>query len=241
MGSVRFGIPQDLAADLVQACGLTAAVETGTYKGESAVVLRTLCPNVWSIELSPTLHAEAAARHAGVPGLHFVQGDSGEVLPGLLEELDGPALFWLDGHVMPGDSNFDHAECPVVAEINAINASKHGADACILIDDAVLFLAAPQFGLTPTDWPSILDVVDLLRVHPDRHVTVLDDVVIAGPPAIREVVDHWWARLVAERGGTTTLVPLRLLTQAFNPTPTQALRRLGKALVNTARRRTHPG
>ena len=224
--------------DLVGARGLQAALETGTYKGDSAAFLRTLCPRVWSIEISAELHAEAAARQAGVDGLHFVHGDSAEILPGLVEAIAEPALYWLDSHAMAGVRREAGSECPVLAEISAINESEHGRDACILIDDALLFLAAPSFG-TPSEWPSILEIVDRLRVHPDRHVTVLDDVVIAGPPEIRAVVDQWWAGVIAERGGPT-MVPLRQLIEACSPEPAVALRRLVKSVVNTVRRSPKP-
>ena len=207
VGSVRFGIPQDLAADLVEAGPFRAAVETGTYKGESAAFLRTLCPRVWSIELSPAQHAEATAAYGGIAGLSFAQGNSATILPDLLEGIGEPALFWFDGHVMPGDPNFGAAECPVIAEIEAVNAWSHGPASCILIDDAVLFHAAPQFGLRPAEWPMITEVVDLLRAGTDRYVTVLDDVVIAGPMEFRAVVDRWWGRVIAERGGRPPWCP----------------------------------
>jgi len=237
VGAVRFGIPEDLASDLVQARGLQAAVETGTYRGDSARFLRSLCPRVWSIEISAALHAAAAAKHAGVPGLELLQGDSAELLPDLLAGIDEPALFWLDGHAMPGVREVGERQCPVIAEISAINASAHGREACILIDDAVLFLAAPQFGLRPAEWPTMLEIVDLLRTHPDRHVTVLDDVLIAGPPEIRRVVDGWWGRVIAERGGTANMVPLQRLNQACNPTPATAARRLASSLLHGVQRR----
>ncbi len=240
MGSVRFGIPLDLAEDIIEARGIRAAVETGTYKGESAALLRSLCPRVWTIELSPAQHAEAAASHAGISGLEFLQGNSAALLPELLEHIGEPVLFWLDGHVMPGDPDFGATECPVISEIAAVNESVHGRDACILIDDAVLFHAAPPFGLHAAEWPMITEVIDLLRAVGDRYVTVLDDVVIAGPPEIRAIVDQWWARVVADRGGTTTMVPLHRLEQAWNPTPVQAVRRLAKSLLRSAPDRFQP-
>jgi hypothetical protein len=236
MGNVRFGIPGDLAQALLAACNLRAAIETGTYRGESAVFLRSLCNRVWSIELSPTHHEEAVTRYGTLENLEFILGDSGRVLPGLLASCDEPALFWLDGHAMPGNSAAEVTECPILAELEAIDAWEHSGQSCILIDDAILFLAGPRAGLRADDWPTILQVIDVLRSHHERYVTVLDDVVIAGPPHIRPVVDEWWSRVVGERGGTTTMVPLQQLDRAWNPTPREAMRRLGKAVVSPFRR-----
>jgi hypothetical protein len=236
MGNVRFGIPGDLAQALVEACKIRAAIETGSYRGDSAAFLRTLCDRVWSIELSARHHHEAVTRFGHLDNLRFILGDSSRALPELLATVHEPALFWLDGHAMPFNNGTDAIECPVLAELEAINASDHGGRACILIDDAILFLAGPPTGLRADDWPTILEVIDLLRSPHERYVTVLDDVIISGPPEIRPVVDAWWGHLVTERGGTTTMVPLQQLDHAWNPTPREAVRRLGKALLSQLRR-----
>jgi hypothetical protein len=40
-------------------------------------------------------------------------------------------------------------------------------------------------------WPSIMEVADLLRTRHDRYVTVLEDVVVAVPLSARRVVEDY--------------------------------------------------
>src|SRR5689334_902895 len=98
MGSVTFSIPIDLAAALIDASGVRYAVETGTYLGDSARQLDDLVDEVWTVELVPAILVQAAERLADRPTVHLVEGYSPEVLPGVLAQVPGPALYWLDGH-----------------------------------------------------------------------------------------------------------------------------------------------
>src|ERR1700738_545024 len=116
MGAVSFGVPMRLAHQLCDRLALGAAVETGTFHGESARALGEIVQTVWSIELSPELHAAAKARFLDRPNLNFAQGSSVEVLPGILESVTTPALFWLDGHWSGGETAGVGKECPVLDE-----------------------------------------------------------------------------------------------------------------------------
>ncbi len=56
----------------------------------------------------------------------------------MLESLDGPALFWLDGHYMGGESGRGTEDTPVMAEMTALFAYPVRGHV-VLIDDARLF------------------------------------------------------------------------------------------------------
>ena len=201
MGSVTFSIPIDLATALVEAAGLRYAVETGTYLGASALMLADVVDEVWSVELKPEILAQARENTAGRPEIHLVEGYSPEVLPGILAEVPGPALYWLDGHGGTFGANDTPAhvrECPVLEELAVITGHPHWAESVVLIDDARAFFG-PMRQHRPEDWPTFLEVADALGR--DRHVTVLDDVVIGAPQHLRAVVDDWWCGKLAERDG----------------------------------------
>lgn len=200
MGSVTFSIPIDLATALVEATGLRHAVETGTYLGGSALMLADVVEQVWSVELKPEILAEARERTAHRESIHLFEGYSPEVLPGILSQVDGPALYWLDGHggTFGADDVPPHIlECPVLDELAVIAQHPHANESVILIDDARAFFG-PLLHHRP-DWPTFLEVADALGR--DRYVTVLDDVVIAVPPALRATVDGWWTSKLKERDG----------------------------------------
>jgi hypothetical protein len=201
MGSVTFSIPIDLAAALIDASGVRYAVETGTYLGDSARQLDDLVDEVWTVELVPAILAQAAERLADRPTVHLVEGYSPEVLPGILAQVPGPALYWLDGHggtFGANDTPPHIRECPVLEEIALIETHPHAAGSVILIDDARAFFG-PMLQHRPEDWPTFVEVATALG--PDRYVTVLDDVVIAVPATLRPVVDAWWTGKLQQRDG----------------------------------------
>lgn len=234
MESPRFGIPIELAEDLSRGLGLTAAIETGTWRGDSAAQMAGVFEQVWTVELSPELHGAAVERHRGQPDIRFLQGESSSVLAELLPTVEGAALFWLDAHWGGSEGAGEQRQCPVLDEIAAIDSWRHAADSCILIDDARWFLGPPDPKLRREDWPTFLEVLDLLRAHHDRYVTILEDVVIAGPPACRQIIDAYWTKrqweeLEADRARLKRDVAD--LHDELDPPPWIAFRRLVKAIL----------
>ncbi|MDB5294151.1 MAG: hypothetical protein JWO31_134 [Phycisphaerales bacterium] len=77
-------------------------------------------------------------------------------------------------------------ECPLLAELAAVNAAAADAGHVVLIDDARLFLAPPPAPHDPTHWPDLRAVCDALGRHPsDRYVLVFRDVIVAVPSRLR--------------------------------------------------------
>jgi hypothetical protein len=183
------GVPGHLAVELRDELGLVRAVETGTYRGGTTRDLAEMFPSVVTIELSPELHRAAAAEFAGIPAIRALEGDSASLLPSVADPRQ-PTLWFLDGHWSGGPTAGQEAECPVLDEIAAL-AAGHESD-CVLIDDARLFAAPPPPPHDPARWPSLVEVFDALRAaHPDHHVTMLADLVIAVPPTAKPIVDRF--------------------------------------------------
>ena len=150
-------------------------VETGTYLGGTVDAVRGHFRRIYSIELDPTLHARARAHFARVPHVTLLQGDSGEVLPGLLSGIREPCLFWLDGHFSGGRTAKGRLETPIVAELLAILA--HPIDGhVILVDDA------RGFGNLP-DYPSLDELRALVAARAPRLTfEVRDDIICIHRP-----------------------------------------------------------
>lgn len=83
---------------LVRQYGIRSAVETGTHQGATAEALAALVPMVYTIESEMGLFTEAQDRLAGLPNVRQYQGLSTNVLPGLLPQIEQPALYYLDAH-----------------------------------------------------------------------------------------------------------------------------------------------
>ena len=117
---------------------LRTFVETGTYTGEMVQAMNGHVAQIISIEVAPALHERAAARFAGQRHIRLLQGDSATLLPAVLTTLEGPALFWLDGHYMGGESGRGTEDTPVMAEMAALLGHTMRGHV-VLIDDARLF------------------------------------------------------------------------------------------------------
>jgi len=186
------------AADLRGQLDLRRAVETGTFRGDTARSLASVFPEVVTIELSKELHhaAEIALRDA--PRVRAIHGHSAERL-GALADPALPTLYYLDGHWSGGATGGVGDECPVLAELAAIGPGS--PDDCIVVDDARLFTSAPPPPHRPEQWPTLMQVVDAIREHHPSHlVTLLNDQVIATPSRARPAIDAYGARLRPRSG-----------------------------------------
>ncbi|HEX3384446.1 MAG TPA: hypothetical protein VHS53_04625, partial [Mucilaginibacter sp.] len=77
-------------------------IETGTYLGEMVEAQRANFRRVYSIELSPELFESARKKFLSDTRVTILQGDSSDVLPTLLGQINEPGIFWLDGHYSEG-------------------------------------------------------------------------------------------------------------------------------------------
>ena len=117
---------------------LTTFVETGTYLGDMVNVAKGRFSRVYSIELSSELAANAQRRFATDKNVTILAGDSSELLPSILAEINTPCLFWLDGHFSGGNTARGNSDYPILGELTHI-AGHSISGHVILIDDARLF------------------------------------------------------------------------------------------------------
>lgn len=109
-------------------------VETGTYLGETPLKLSSLFGNLFTIELDKTLFEKAKSRLKFHQNIECLFGDSKDVLPIIIQKLEAPAIFWLDGHYSGGNTASGEFKSPLLLEINAIGNSKINYH-IIIIDD----------------------------------------------------------------------------------------------------------
>jgi len=120
-------------------------VETGTFMGDTIETLINDFDNLYSIELSEELASGAAKRFEENQKVKIIQGDSGIQIKSIIDYIEKPALFWLDGHYS-GEFIYDNKfiktakgilNTPIEKELDLILASS--LPHVILIDDARLF------------------------------------------------------------------------------------------------------
>jgi hypothetical protein len=110
--------------------------ETGTHKGDSVRdALRLGFEKVISVEIVPELYQSNADYFNGQDSVHLFLGDSKDKMNEMLNLVDSPALFWLDGHFENG--------LPIWEELEAIKAHSINTHT-IIIDDIGLLFPADQ-------------------------------------------------------------------------------------------------
>jgi hypothetical protein len=159
-------------------------VETGTNQAETAVWASANFERVFTVEAHEPLHQKAVETFGSCKNIRFLRGDSRTHIKSLTSSLTEPAIFWLDAHWC-GENTFGKSdECPVIGELELLNATK--VPHIVLIDDARLFLAPPPPPHEATYWPDISAICRLMAAHDShRYVAVYDDVIIGVPAAAR--------------------------------------------------------
>ena len=151
-------------------------VETGTFRGDMVNAQKNSFRKVISIELSKELHEKAKQRFKNDKNVLLFQGDSGHVMGDVMKEVNETAVFWLDGHYMPGFTYKTgvtakgEKECPVFEEIDAVfKGSK--LNHVILIDDARLFVGK-------YDYPTVDELTKFVKERNSKYgVEVKDDII----------------------------------------------------------------
>lgn len=143
-------------------------VETGTYLGDMVEAMKSNFDKIYSIELSDELHQKAKTRFKGNNTIELIQGDSGVELKKLINKLDQPALFWLDGHYSAGVTARGDKDTPIYEELDHIFADNERQHV-LLIDDARCFGKDPAY-------PSIEELSKyILSKKADVTITIEND------------------------------------------------------------------
>lgn len=150
-------VKQRVLRDYARRYDLKVLVETGTYKGEMVEALKGDFERIYSIELSRELHEKAVKRFSGSKHIEIIHGDSGIEIGKLLERLNQPTLFWLDGHYSSGVTARGNKDTPISEELQHIFSSEHKHDV-VIIDDARLFGSDPGY-------PTIEELSDAVKAQ----------------------------------------------------------------------------
>ena len=151
-------------------------IETGTYLGDTLGYVAKSGVQCTSIELSQELYEAACKRFSGYKNVRLLQGDSGQRLPELLNEIFKPVLFWLDGHYSSGITARAETQTPISVELKAI-LSHSVKEHVILIDDARCFDGK-------NDYPHIDDLLRIIREEGSYCAEVSTDIIRLVPRAL---------------------------------------------------------
>lgn len=157
-------------------------IESGSFQG-SGIQMALDCgfKTIYSIEITDHYYQLCRNRFKNNANVKILQGNSINVLPKILESIDSPATFWLDGHYSWGDTGRGDTNTPILEELEAIG-KHHIKTHTILIDDV------RQFGTVEFDFIEIDEIKNqILKINPSYIITFEDgaisgDVLVARVP-----------------------------------------------------------
>jgi len=170
-------VKQQVIKDFAEKYGLKILVETGTYYGDMVEAMKCHFDRLYSIELSNELYRKAKRRFEGDKRIEIIHGDSGIELGKLLERIDQPALFWLDGHYSAGDTAKGDKDTPIYEELNYIFSTQNSGHV-VVIDDARCFGNDPAY-------PTIKELSDFIKTKkPESRIEVECDSIRITPSSV---------------------------------------------------------
>ena len=92
-------------------------VETGTYNGGTVKAVKQYFNKVITIELSRSLYEKAANFFINDQNVEIIQGNSADKLKYVLDKINEPALFWLDGHYSGRGTAKGDKNTPIIEEL----------------------------------------------------------------------------------------------------------------------------
>lgn len=134
---------------------LSIFIETGTLMGDTTIVVARTGAICYTIELSEKYYNLSKKKLKKFKNVHIFHGNSRDILPNILTNLNQPALFYLDAHFSGNDTA--NSQNPIYDELNFILSHKINKHV-ILIDDARLFNGTDSY-------PEIEQIYNLINKH----------------------------------------------------------------------------
>jgi hypothetical protein len=153
-------------------------LETGSHVGLGIKkAMDAKFENIYSIELAPHYYQHCVNLFKNNPNIHLYEGDSEDLLEGIISNINEPITFWLDGHYSGANTAFGRHECPLMRELEIIK--NHPIKTHTIIIDDLRVWVKPHFDFDRDD---ILEF--LMTINPNYTITyedghIKDDIMVA--------------------------------------------------------------
>ncbi len=175
-------------------------VETGSYRGFMIDDVIDEYDVIHSIELSRKWYHYCREKFSQDTHVHLYEGDSQAVLPLVLENIDEPAVIFLDAHYSGGTTARGEEDTPLLKELDIVGRRHH--EDIIIIDDTS-FLGS-KGGSEPTEpvsdddvWPAFVydwsntTAADVLaRLRPGYALLTNEDQLMTSSPREDQFIFH---------------------------------------------------
>jgi hypothetical protein len=161
----------DAVKEYAEKFKLRIFVETGTYLGQMIDETKGNFDKIISIELDKDLFERAKNKFSDMKNITILNGDSAELLPKCIKEINRPILFWLDAHYSAGFTTKGNLSTPIIRELKSILEHPLNAEHVILIDDARCFIG-------DDDYPTINELKQLVMNKNSIFILEIKDDII---------------------------------------------------------------
>jgi hypothetical protein len=175
------GVPEDISIFIKKSYNINRFVETGTFHGDTSVWASQHFKQVDTIEFSKNIYLQTKRKYEYIENINFIFGDSKSALKNIILNATEPILFWLDAHWCSMGSYGENDQCPLIEELEIINASAFNN--FIFIDDARLFMAPPPLPSLIKFYPTINKIVDVSK---KKFLIIFEDVIFVSPLECQE-------------------------------------------------------
>lgn len=187
MGAVNFSISRELILAIQKEFQYKNFIETGTYLGNTAIWASEYFETIYTIEIDHEISQKAFYNAREKHNINFIIGDSSKELRAISNSLKGSNIYWLDGHWCQEVPKISF-ECPLVYELNSIVPRP---DDIILIDDARFFMGVVPYPHDPSNWPTIDEVIFILKEKYPKHRIVIElDIIICVPFEVYKYIEE---------------------------------------------------
>ena len=129
-------------------------IETGTYKAVTTRKMSNFFDTIYTMEIVETLFNESieVTNKEGITNINFYLGDSLNILPSIMNSLNGNSVFFIDAHQSGSDTNFNQKQrVPLLEELDIILG--YNLNETIFIIDDVRFWKGQS--INAWDWNHI--------------------------------------------------------------------------------------
>lgn len=145
-------------------------IETGTNYGDMVWRQRNNFEEIYSIELATDLANFSTKRFRNKENIKIIQGDSGKIIARILDEINEPAILYLDAHYLGKNAVRGYKDCAISDELPVILST--GINHIIIINDAHLFKGE-------RDYPSLDSISRYVRTAcPESSINVENNCIV---------------------------------------------------------------
>lgn len=153
-------------------------IESGSHNGDGiCLAIDAGFQNIISIELSDYYYNVCVEKFKHINNIKLYKGDSEDLLPNIIQDINEPITFWLDGHYSAGETAFGKHESPLIQELDIIK-NHPIKNHTIIIDDLRCWSIKSRYGFDNEEILTIIKEINKEYVIEYENGHIENDILI---------------------------------------------------------------